>query len=194
MLDTLRERLADLDVNASNTAIAEAIMALMNGNSVNDLRSLVNSNDFINQLADYLTNQQATTTTTQPSTTAPTTTTAPATTAAPTTTAPYSTDLQAPSIVIPSVSYTYTYQGAQTYSTEATTADIYATEPPYSYMEPAVSYTNTLTTVPFTPVYEDDGSSLKNSSSVKLVIGICVLILSAGSIAAIVVMLKKNKA
>ena len=194
ILDTLRERLSDLDINVSNSTIAEAIMALLNGNSVSDLRELVNSNDFINQLADYLEQQQATTTT-QPTNTAPSSTLETPTTA-PTTTkgTVYDDDLDVPSIVIPSATYTYSYQGAVTYTTETTSTTESTTAPSYSYVEPSVSYTNPLTTVPFAPVYEDNNATEKSGGGVKLAIGIGVLLLSAGAIVAVVIMLKKNKA
>ncbi len=194
ILDTLRERLADLNIDASNSTIAEALMALLNGNSISDLRSLVNSNDFINRLAEYIEQQQATTTqptSTSPSTTLETPTTEPTTTRS----SVYNDDLDVPSIVIPSATYTYSYQGAQTYTTatSASTTET-TTAPSYSYVEPSVSYTNPLTTVAFTPVYEDNNGTEKTGGGVKLAIGIGVLLLSAGAIVAVVIMLKKNKA
>ncbi len=208
MLDTLRERLADLDINASNSTIAEALMALVEGNSVSDLRELLNSNDFINQLADYIQQQQeASTTGNNPSGNTPsgntpsgnTPTGNNTSTTAYNATSNYSTDLNMPSIVIPSVSYTYTYQGAQTYTTDpasstaASTSAVSTTAGDYSYADPSVSYTNALTTVPFTPVYEDSTPE-KSGSGTKLVIGIGVLLVSAGAVVALVIMLKKNKA
>ena len=207
MLDTLRERLADLDVDASNSTIAEAIMALVDGNSVSDLRELLNSNDFINQLADYIQQQQeASTAGNTPSGNTPSGNTPSGNTPSgsndPTTaynaTSNYSTDLNTPSIVIPSVSYTYTYQGAQTYTTDPSTtvssSDTSTTASDYSYADPSVSYTNALTTVPFTPVYEDNAAAEKSNSGVKLAVGIGVLLVSAGAVVALVIMLKKNKA
>jgi hypothetical protein len=214
MLDTLRERLADLDIDASNSTIAEAIMALVDGNSVSDLRELLNSNDFINQLADYIQQQQeASTTGNNPSGNTPSDNTPSGNTPSGNTptgnntsttaynaTSNYSTDLNMPSIVIPSVSYTYTYQGAQTYTTDpasataASTSAVSTTAGDYSYADPSVSYTNALTTVPFTPVYEDNAGTEKDGSGTKLVIGIGVLLVSAGAVVALVVMLKKNKA
>lgn len=207
MLDTLRERLADLDIDASNSTIAEAIMALVNGNSVSDLRELLNSNDFINQLADYIQQQQeASTTGNTPSGNTPSGNTPSGNTPSggndPTTaynpSSNYPTDINTPSIVIPSVSYTFTYQGAQTYTTDPSSATsttaVSTTAGNYSYTDPSVSYTNALTTVPFTPVYEDNAGAEKNSSGTKLAIGIGVLLVSAGAVVALVVMLKKNKA
>lgn len=207
MLDTLRERLADLDVNASNSTIAEALMALLEGSTVSDLREMLNSNDFINQLADYIEQQQATSTTgtNTPSGNTPSGNTPSGNTPSggndPTTaynpSSNYPTDINTPSIVIPSVSYTYTYQGAQTYTTDpsstASTTAVSTTAGDYSYADPSVSYTNALTTVPFTPVYEDSTPE-KSGSGTKLVIGIGVLLVSAGAVVALVVMLKKNKA
>ena len=99
-----------------------------------------------------------------------------------------------PSIVIPSATYTYSYQGAVTYTTETTSTTESTTAPSYSYVEPSVSYTNPLTTVPFAPVYEDNNATEKSGGGVKLAIGIGVLLLSAGAIVAVVIMLKKNKA
>ena len=210
MLDTLRERLADLDVDASNSTIAEAIMALVDGNSVSDLRELLNSNDFINQLADYIEQEQATATTANsPSGNTPTGSNNPtgenSTTAYNGTT--YANDLDVPSIVIPSATYTYTYtyQGAQTYttdpsstsavaSTSGTGAGTSTTTPTYSYADPSVSYTNALTTVPFTPVYEDSAATEKSGSGMKLAIGIGILLVSAGAVVAVAIMLKNNKA
>ena len=207
MLDTLRERLAGVDVDASNSTIAEAIMALVNGNSVSDLRELLNSNDFINQLADYIEQQQATSTTANtPSGNTPTGSNNPSDVEGSTTAyngSGYDDDLDVPSIVIPSATYTFTYQGAQTYTTTPTSASSTSavstsgtstTDPSYSYADPSVSYTNALTTVPFTPVYEDSAGTAKNGSGVKLAIGIGVLLVSAGAVVAVAIMLKKNKA
>ena len=202
ILDILQERLANIDVSASRGEIANAIYALLQDTDPGDLTSLLASNEFLNQLAEYLKMVQAATATeTDPPTdyyTVPTTTepeeedtteeptTEEPTTEEPTTATP--TTYEVPTVIIPS---TYVYQGADTYSTQPTQT---TTEPVYSYVQPATQYTDPVTTVPFTPAYEDTATTAAANNSAKLMIGAVVVLLSAGAIVVVVVMLKKTKA
>ena len=185
VLDIIRERLANMDIDASNATIAQAITTLLSGYGNGDITSMLSSNDFLNQLAEYL---QANQTTTRP---AEETTTLPhedePTTENETTTE--LTTFEMPTIIIPS---TYVYQGADPYSTQpapTTTEPVYSftyTEQPTQYVEPA-------TTVPFVANYEENTKAV-SSNSTKLAIGAAIVLLSAGAIVAVAVMLKKTKA
>ena len=182
VLDILQERLANMDVTASRAEIANAIVALLQDTDPGDLTSLLSSNDFLNQLAEYLRANQ----TTQPLTELPTErtteehTTEEATTEEPTT-------YEVPTVIIPS---SYVYQGADTYSTLPIQT---TTEPVYSYVQPSTQYADPATTVPFTPNYAESTKSASNNSA-KLMIGAVVVLASACAIVAVAMMLKKTKA
>jgi len=180
ILDVLRQRLAANDIDVSNSAIASALAAILTNENGLDLSALLNSNELVNRLIDYFANDPNATTTTEESTTEeePTeeTTTEETTTATPSTTLPPVT------IYIPA-----------TQAFTDTTAEESESEPEYSYVEPSVEYTDQLTTVPFSPVYEEDYSEPEEGVSAKMVIGIIILALSAVAVVVVAVVLKKTK-
>ena len=184
VLDTLRERLANLNIDASNSQIAQAIAALITGNDTMDLSSLLNSNDFLNQLAQYL---QANATTTLP-TTEPSTTEEP-TTEEPTTEEPTTEPTTAytpPAIVMPSTSYVLPSADQYTAVSDSTT-----TEPSYAATEQIPTYTSPSTTG-FNPVYQEEkGPVDEGKNTMKLVIGFALV--SACAVAIVVVILKMKK-
>jgi hypothetical protein len=199
LLTYLSQRLAALGVDATNSEIATAIAGLVNGDLSLDLSSLISSNDFINNLAEYL---QANPPTTAPPATQPTeppATQPPATqpTEPPTTQPPVTTPIvqpdysyTVPTVVMPTTDYTY--QGAQTFPQATETEPV--TEPSYAYVEPQVSYADELTTTPFAPVYQDELGTRANSQALKLGLGAAILVMAAGAIVAVAIMLKKTKA
>ncbi|MCH5197734.1 MAG: hypothetical protein J1E34_02400 [Oscillospiraceae bacterium] len=180
ILDSLRERLSENGINASNFSIASAIAAILNNESGFDLSAILNSNDFLNRLIAYFSDE---TSSTEPEE-EPSEETEPSeesTTEAPSTSAP-STTLPPQTSYVPS-----------TQPFTDTTADQNTSEPEYSYVEPSVEYTDPLTTVPFAPVYEEDYSQSEKGVTGKMIAGIAILIISAGAVVGVVVALKKTK-
>ena len=199
LLTYLSQRLAALGVDATNSEIAMAIAGLVNGDLSMDLSSLINTNDFINTLAQYLLENPPTTEppTTQPPVTQqpetqPTQPTEPPTTQPPVTTPTLPPDYSytLPTVVMPTADYSY--QGAQTFPQATETEPV--TEPSYAYVEPQVSYADELTTTPFAPVYQDELGTRANSQALKLGLGAAILVMAAGAIVAVAIMLKKTKA
>ena len=183
VLDILQERLANMNVEATPTQIADAITKMLGDANPGDITSLLSSNDFLNQLAEYLRATQTTeplteVTTTEPSTEASTTEAG----------ATESTSYEIPTIIIPS---TYVYQGADAYSTQASTT---TTEPVYSYVQPSTQYTEPITSVPFTPVVEDSARNTASNNSAKLIIGAMVVLAGVAGVVVVASMLKKTKA
>ena len=185
VLDIIRERLSNMDIDASNATIAQAITALLSDYGNTDITSMLSSNDFLNQLAEYLRANETTTRPPEETTTLPHE-------AEPTTEDETTTELttyEMPTIIIPS---TYVYQGADPYSTQPAPT---TTEPVYSftYQEQPTQYMEPATTVPFTANYEDSTKAVSDNST-KLMIGAAIVLLSAGAIVVVAVMLKKTKA
>lgn len=179
ILDSLRERLSDFNIDASNSSIASAIAAILTNEDGFNLGSLLNSNDFLNRLIAYFSGNTETTeedpTEEEPSSSEESTTEEPSS-AAPETTLPPASN-PAPS--------------TQPYTD--TTADMGTSEPEYSYVEPSVEYTDPLTTVPFAPVYEEDFSQPEKGVTTKMAVGIVILIISACAVVGVGIALKKTK-
>ena len=177
----LQERLENINVSATTEEIREALKVLLADADISDLSVLLNSNDFLNLLADYLQETR----TTEPRTEVPTTEAPTEATTDDATTEPLS--IEVPTVIIPS---TYVYQGADIYTTMPAMA---TTEPVYSYVQPSTQYTEPATTVPFTPNYTESTREAANNST-KLMIGAVVVLASVGAIVVVAVMLKKTKA
>lgn len=232
ILDALRERLADMNITISNSDLASAIVSMLRGTDTSDLEDLLNSNDFVNMLAEFLEDnnlgqieENEPTTARQynnpqggnnnnnyptdnnggynyidpydyedyynsyegntytdvynyyqnngitPATTVPPAATVPGTTAVP--------------------SAAYTYEGAQAYT--QTTAPQATAAPSYVYVQQGAAY-DPMTTVGFAPVYTDDASTETGSSTLKVVMGVALILLSAGAIVGVVLVLRKTKA
>ncbi|MBQ7638062.1 MAG: hypothetical protein IJS90_04085 [Clostridia bacterium] len=180
ILDALRQRLANYDIDVSNSSIANALASILTNEDGMDLSSLLNSNELLAKLITYFREADDQTDPTEESTTQPETTTEPPTTEPPTTLPP-ATTAPAPSYYIPVSQST----------TEAPTES--TTEPEYSYVEPSVKYTEELSTVPFSPVYEEDYSDSQEGVSPKMIVGIVILALSLVAVVVVGVVLKKTK-
>lgn len=185
-LSKIREALGGAADGQSDGSIISAITKLLGGSSLS--KDLL-SPDILDQLAKSLAGENITTTE-APSTTLPAPTT---TEPAPTTTEPV------PSTTLPQPTAPYVpptvYQGPQTYPT-ATYVPPTSTEPTSAFDPSAYQYVPVMnTTVPILEptdnyLVEDDEDA---GISGKMIIGIVILVLSAGAVVAVAVLLKKSR-
>lgn len=185
-MEYIKDWLGNMNIDTTTAALYEAIAQVLAGYGNADLSTIPLGNDFLNQLAEYLKENQTTTRPAEEPSTRPTpdeTTTEEESSTEPTTA------YEIPTIIIPS---TYVYQGADTYSTQPAPT---TTEPVYSftYQEQPTQYMEPATTVPFVANYEENTKAVSDNST-KLMIGAAIVLLSAGAIVVVAVMLKKTKA